>query len=301
MVARPPRWHRPHAGGGRPPQGAGCSPAPPRPRWRVHDLNGFNVSSPWATPSPRACTTGSGRTDGTWGGPTASPRRSPSRAAVCSTPTSRAAAGCSGTRSRTSGAVALAAAPDLIVPPGGNGVLLRTSRSRPGRAGRRGGRPLRPRVRRSLLFTVLEHAGGSGRFADAWPSHRGVQRWRGQALRSTPRRRPRRRRRATDAARPPAVDEDRLHLAPEGHRRVSAAVLEALGTDDERLLDGPPGWWRQPLPVATPPSRVGAVTAEVRWVRRHLLPWVGRRLRGTSSGDAVAANDPELVELRPPA
>jgi hypothetical protein len=37
----------------------------------------------------------------------------------------------------------------------------------------------------------------------------------------------------------------------------------------------------------------------VRWVRRHLLPWVGRRIRGTSSGDGVPCKQPELVELRP--
>jgi hypothetical protein len=153
-----------------------------------------------------------------------------------------------------------------------------------------------------VVFTVLERAGGTGRFADALA--RRIAAFNGRVVRPTARRH--------GAV---LVDvgalrtlhdrrlwhEDRLHLAPEGHRRVSAAVLEALGTDDDRLLDGPPGWWRQPLPHTGPPTRVGTIAADVRWVRRHLLPWVGRRLRGTSSGDSVACKRPELVELRPPA
>jgi len=92
--------------------------------------------------------------------------------------------------------------------------------------------------------------------------------------------------------------EDRLHLAPEGHRRVAAAVLEALGATDEALLGGPVGWWREPLPAhPAGRSRRGAdLVADVRWVRRHFLPWVSRRLRGVSSGDGVLPKHVQLVE-----
>lgn len=84
---------------------------------------------------------------------------------------------------------------------------------------------------------------------------------------------------------------DRLHLNADGHRRVAAAVLETLGVDDPALLGGPEGWWREPLPPAGPVVRRDALAADAVWVKDHLVPWVGRRLRGTSSGDGRAAKD----------
>jgi hypothetical protein len=59
---------------------------------------------------------------------------------------------------------------------------------------------------------------------------------------------------------------------------------------------GPPGWWRQELSPLRD-GRAATLAADVRWVRRHLLPWVGRRLRGTSSGDDVVCKRPELLEV----
>ncbi len=85
---------------------------------------------------------------------------------------------------------------------------------------------------------------------------------------------------------------DRLHLNPAGHARVAAAVLERLGVDDPGLLGGQAGWWREPLPPRPPTRRREAVAADVHWVTRHLLPWVGRRLRGVSSGDGREPKDP---------
>jgi lysophospholipase L1-like esterase len=97
--------------------------------------------------------------------------------------------------------------------------------------------------------------------------------------------------------------EDRLHLSPEGHARVAAAVLEELGLTDPALLGGPAGWWRQPLPARTDTglaARRADLGSDVRWFRRHLVPWVGRRLRGVSSGDGIVSKQVELVELRAP-
>jgi lysophospholipase L1-like esterase len=87
-------------------------------------------------------------------------------------------------------------------------------------------------------------------------------------------------------------NEDRLHLTDEGHRRVAAAVLQVLGITDAALLGGEPDWWRIPLPEVPEPSRTESLLADARWIRRHLLPWVGRRLRGVSSGDGRQAKDP---------
>ena len=93
--------------------------------------------------------------------------------------------------------------------------------------------------------------------------------------------------------------EDRLHLAPAGHRRVAAAVLEALGVTDPSLLGGAAGWWRQPLLATARPPRHRRVAEDVRWARRHLAPWVIRRVRGVSSGDGVAPKRPELGTIAP--
>ncbi len=82
---------------------------------------------------------------------------------------------------------------------------------------------------------------------------------------------------------------DRLHLSDEGHRRVAAAVLESLGRGDSS--------WREPLPVAPLPSRAHALQDDVRWARRHLGPWLVRRVRGRSSGDGVTAKRPDLAPL----
>jgi hypothetical protein len=94
-------------------------------------------------------------------------------------------------------------------------------------------------------------------------------------------------------------NEDRLHLAPEGHARVAAAVLEVLGVTDPDLLGGPPGWWREPLVAGVRPGRRADLVADVRWVRRHLAPWVLRRLRGRSSGDGLSPKHLELVDVLP--
>ncbi|KJS61199.1 SGNH/GDSL hydrolase family protein [Streptomyces rubellomurinus] len=85
--------------------------------------------------------------------------------------------------------------------------------------------------------------------------------------------------------------EDRLHLSPEGHRRVAAGVLEALG----RPVDFD---WRAPLPAAAPPGRAERLRADARWLRTHLGPWIGRRLTGRSSGDGRPPKRAELLPYR---
>ncbi len=149
-----------------------------------------------------------------------------------------------------------------------------------------------------VLFTVIGRSGGRGRLADglarrfaAFNHHVRVTADRLGAV-------------VVDAGAVPALQdprlwhEDRLHLNADGHQRVATAVLESLGVTDEQVLAGPPGWWRQPMPEAAPLGRRDVLSTEARWVGRHLAPWVGRRLRGVSSGDAVVAKHPSLVELR---
>ncbi|MBA2812873.1 SGNH/GDSL hydrolase family protein [Streptomyces sp. KM273126] len=90
-------------------------------------------------------------------------------------------------------------------------------------------------------------------------------------------------------------DVDRLHLTAEGHRRVAEAVWQTLGHEPED-----PGW-RTPPPVTAPPAWGARRAADVRFARQHLLPWIGRRLTGRSSGDGRPAKRPELLPYEGPA
>ena len=89
-------------------------------------------------------------------------------------------------------------------------------------------------------------------------------------------------------AHPTMWSEDRLHLSSAGHERVAGALLEALGLGDH-------SWATQPEPAALLP-RHHRLAADVRWGRQYLAPWVGRRIRGVSSGDGLA---PKYAELTP--
>ncbi|MEU5450781.1 MULTISPECIES: SGNH/GDSL hydrolase family protein [Streptomyces] len=83
---------------------------------------------------------------------------------------------------------------------------------------------------------------------------------------------------APSLADPRMWDVDRLHLTAEGHRRVAEAVWQVLGLPPE--LD-----WRARMPATAPPHWAARRTEDIRFARRHLGPWIGRRLTGRSSGD----------------
>ncbi|MFD7325786.1 SGNH/GDSL hydrolase family protein [Streptomyces sp. NPDC059875] len=82
---------------------------------------------------------------------------------------------------------------------------------------------------------------------------------------------------------------DRLHAGPLGHERIAAAVADALE------LPGSSDAWTHPLAARadTPPTGPRAVLGELRWAASFLGPWIGRRLRGRSSGDGRTAKRPE--------
>jgi lysophospholipase L1-like esterase len=82
--------------------------------------------------------------------------------------------------------------------------------------------------------------------------------------------------------------EDRLHLGPAGHRRVAAHTLAALGLPADEA-------WLAALPAAPPVPWVRARQEDLRWARRHLAPWLQRRLTGRSSGDGLAPKRPTLA------
>ena len=87
-------------------------------------------------------------------------------------------------------------------------------------------------------------------------------------------------------------DTDRIHLTAEGHRRIALAAADALGVPVGADED-----WRTPLTPTPPRPLAVAVAEEAAWVRGFVAPWVGRRLRGRSSGDGRAPKRPVPVAL----
>ncbi|MFF8382698.1 SGNH/GDSL hydrolase family protein [Streptomyces kanasensis] len=87
-----------------------------------------------------------------------------------------------------------------------------------------------------------------------------------------------------------AWDHDRLHLSPEGHTRVALRAAQVLGL--EVPADPDQAW--PPLP---PRGTLEGRRDDIQWAREYLVPWIGRRLRGESSGDRVSAKRPDLLPL----
>jgi lysophospholipase L1-like esterase len=83
---------------------------------------------------------------------------------------------------------------------------------------------------------------------------------------------------------------DRIHLNPDGHRRLASAF-------EETLLGASENNWNESLPAAPEPSRARRISSEIAWVARFLVPKILRTLRGQSSGDGRSAKRPELGRL----
>ncbi|WP_122262877.1 SGNH/GDSL hydrolase family protein [Ornithinimicrobium cerasi] len=89
--------------------------------------------------------------------------------------------------------------------------------------------------------------------------------------------------------------EDRIHMTPEGHRRVALAAYAALGHDPQDAD------WHVPLPPQAPAGTLETIRGNAQWVRAYGAPWVQRRLTGRSSGDDVTPKRPDLAPVRPSA
>lgn len=85
---------------------------------------------------------------------------------------------------------------------------------------------------------------------------------------------------------PRAWAPDRVHLSTDGHDRVARLVARQLGLPAADPYEG----WPTP-PVAT------TRRDDVQWAREFFLPWLGRRIRGRSTGDGYQPKRPDLVPL----
>jgi lysophospholipase L1-like esterase len=90
---------------------------------------------------------------------------------------------------------------------------------------------------------------------------------------------------------------DRLHLGPEGHRRVALRACEVLGVPVEAD-------WREVAPAGATvtgyravPAWVGARRADAQWARAYAMPWLRRRLAGVSTGDGRRPKRPDLLPV----
>ncbi|MDT4929181.1 MAG: hypothetical protein QOF92_2048 [Pseudonocardiales bacterium] len=81
-----------------------------------------------------------------------------------------------------------------------------------------------------------------------------------------------------------AFSDDRLHLSPEGHERVARLVARSL---DVPAPDPFEPW--SGIAAAEPSRRDDLI-----WARQHFFPWLGRHLRGRSSGAGIAPKRPDL-------
>jgi lysophospholipase L1-like esterase len=78
---------------------------------------------------------------------------------------------------------------------------------------------------------------------------------------------------------------DKLHLNTFGHARVASNVLTALNVEV-------PAQWRIEEVAAEPASGRGRRSAA--YYREYVVPWIGRRLTGRSSGDGREPKRPSL-------
>ncbi|WP_243075075.1 SGNH/GDSL hydrolase family protein [Microbacterium sp. SS28] len=84
-------------------------------------------------------------------------------------------------------------------------------------------------------------------------------------------------------------DDDRLHYNRLGHHEVARMVLRALNVPNDLQPMQP-----DPLPTRTWRE---ARAVDLVWAREYLVPWVLRRVRHQSSGDAITAKRPAPLPI----
>lgn len=92
---------------------------------------------------------------------------------------------------------------------------------------------------------------------------------------------------------PRAWSVDRLHFNSAGHQIVAARIADLLGHPI-----GPRELWERPWATPyVPRPRILRRRETRRWAVRFLVPWLGRRLLGRSTGDGRLPKRPHLTEL----
>lgn len=84
-------------------------------------------------------------------------------------------------------------------------------------------------------------------------------------------------------------DDDRLHMSALGHKIMAKAVLEVLqqANDLEDVV----------IPPEPELTAAEVRKDDIRWYREFLVPWISRRIKGTSSGDNIKPKYPKLAPV----
>jgi lysophospholipase L1-like esterase len=88
--------------------------------------------------------------------------------------------------------------------------------------------------------------------------------------------------------------EDRIHANSAGHTRTAEALAYALS------LPGSTTTWQDPFPEPLIRTRRQRWAAELRWIRRHLLPWIGEGLFNRSPAHPRQPKRPQLEPILQP-
>jgi lysophospholipase L1-like esterase len=94
------------------------------------------------------------------------------------------------------------------------------------------------------------------------------------------------------ASHPALWHDDRLHANSEGHRRIAAALAEAVGLEAED--------WRAVPPESAAAGLARIVAREAVWVTSHLVPWVWGRARGHEFRTGGGCKRPQLMPVGTP-
>lgn len=84
---------------------------------------------------------------------------------------------------------------------------------------------------------------------------------------------------------------DRVHLRSAGHRHLAYCAAATLGVPDARALEA----LEASLHADDDPDATGAA-----WLRRDVLPWIWRRVRGRAAGDGRSAKHDGYVQIGGP-
>src|SRR3546814_14082869 len=85
-------------------------------------------------------------------------------------------------------------------------------------------------------------------------------------------------------------DWDGLQKPHSGNENMATRVFDVLGVEHGLT---PPDLG--PAPVLT---KAETRREDRQWAREFLVPWVARRVKGTSSGDGVSAKQPQLSPIQ---
>lgn len=93
------------------------------------------------------------------------------------------------------------------------------------------------------------------------------------------------------ASDPRMWSRDRLHANADGHRRIAAALAQAIA------LPGSDDAWLEPLPDPPPAGLRERIAEDLAWGRTYFVPWLWRRVRGRSAGDDRGPKLPSLTPI----